>query len=124
MSKDWIKTSFTVNGVIRLAAKLRPPGAAILMYHSVMDDPDCELQTLGKIIHSSTVFSRHMELIAREYVPVSLDELARALTDGKELKPRSVAVTFDDGYRDNCEVAVPILNRVGVPATFYVTVDC
>ena len=124
MSRDWIKTSLTASGATRLAGKWKGPGAAILMYHSVLEDPKRESQTLGEIIHSSAVFSRHMELIAREYVPVSLAEVARALTDGKELKPRSVVVTFDDGYSDNCEVAMPILNRVGIPATFYITVDC
>src|SRR5215472_2810207 len=124
MGRNWIKTSLMASGATRLAGKWNGPGVAILMYHSVLGDPQRESLTLGKIIHSSTVFSRHMELIAREYVPISLDELARALTDGKELKPRSVAVTFDDGYSDNCEVAMPILNRVGIPATFYITVDC
>ena len=124
MGRNWIKTSLMASGATRLAGKWNGPGVAILMYHSVLGDPQRESLTLGKIIHSSAVFSRHMELIAREYVPISLDELARALTDGKELKPRSVAVTFDDGYSDNCEVAMPILNRVGIPATFYITVDC
>jgi peptidoglycan/xylan/chitin deacetylase (PgdA/CDA1 family) len=37
---------------------------------------------------------------------------------------RAVAVKFDDGYRDNYEIAAPILEKAGVPATFYVTVDC
>ena len=35
-----------------------------------------------------------------------------------------IVVTFDDGYADNYEVAMPVLNHAGVPATFYVTVDC
>jgi peptidoglycan/xylan/chitin deacetylase (PgdA/CDA1 family) len=35
-----------------------------------------------------------------------------------------VAVTFDDGYANNFEVATPVLNRYGIPATFYVTTDC
>ena len=37
---------------------------------------------------------------------------------------RPVAVTFDDGYANNFEVAVPVLNHFGIPATFYVTTAC
>ena len=124
MPKDWIKKGLVSTGAMRLAGRLRGHGAAILMYHSVMEDPRRESQTLGGIVHSSSVFARQMELIAREYVAVSLDDLLRALQEGRDLPPRAVVVTFDDGYADNHEIAMPILNRVGVPATFYVTVDC
>jgi len=40
------------------------------------------------------------------------------------LSKRYVVITFDDGYADNYEVAMPVLDQVGIPATFYVTVDC
>jgi peptidoglycan/xylan/chitin deacetylase (PgdA/CDA1 family) len=124
MPKDWIKKGLVSSGAMRLAGQFGGRRAAILMYHSVMEDPSRESQTLGGIIHSSRVFQAQMELIAREYVAISLDDLQRALADGRDIPARSVVVTFDDGYADNYEVAMPILNRVGVPATFYVTVDC
>jgi peptidoglycan/xylan/chitin deacetylase (PgdA/CDA1 family) len=124
MGKDWIKKSLLASGALRLAGRLRGSGVAIVMYHAVMDDPRQESQTLGSIIHSSEVFARQMELIARKYVAVSLDEVLQSLTQGRELPPRSVVVTFDDGYADNHDIAMPVLNRVGIPATFYVTVDC
>jgi peptidoglycan/xylan/chitin deacetylase (PgdA/CDA1 family) len=40
--------------------------------------------------------------------------------NGREFPPRAVVVTFDDGFRNNYSVAAPILDDLGVPATFYV----
>jgi peptidoglycan/xylan/chitin deacetylase (PgdA/CDA1 family) len=50
---------------------------------------------------------------------VSLDEMHRRLLDG-DLRRRFVSFTFDDGYRDNLEWAVPILRRHRVPFTIYI----
>ena len=48
-----------------------------------------------------------------------LDEAVTRLTDGS-LPARSLAITFDDGYRDNHDVALPILRQHGLTATFFV----
>lgn len=42
-----------------------------------------------------------------------------ALGAGRALARRAVALTFDDGYRDHLEVAVPLLEQLGLPATFF-----
>ncbi|MFN8103703.1 MAG: polysaccharide deacetylase family protein [Acidimicrobiia bacterium] len=54
---------------------------------------------------------------------VQLHEALAKLRSGERLPPRAVAVTFDDGYRDNAATAVPLLERMGVPATFFVVPD-
>ncbi|HZQ70132.1 MAG TPA: polysaccharide deacetylase family protein [Terriglobales bacterium] len=123
-AKSWIKQSLVNSGALKLAARLRPQGAAVLMYHSVLDDPDQQWLVLGGIGHSTRVFRQQMEAVAGRYHCISLDDLLSYLRGAKELPPRAVVVTFDDGYADNLEVAVPILNELGVPATFYITVDC
>lgn len=112
------------SGILRVAGRLNGRGAAILMYHSVMEDPLRHENLLGRIVHSRAVFREQMELLARRYSPTSLDEVGRFVRGECELPSHTVVVTFDDGYTDNYEVAAPILNEVGIPATFYVTVDC
>ena len=94
------------------------------MYHSVMPNPGEHADSLGGIIHSEAEFRSQMELLARDYHPISLDQAVNRRGDQDGLPKRSVVVTFDDGYTDNFEVALPILNHFGVPATFYVTVEC
>ena len=98
--------------------------AAILMYHSVMASSVERADLLGGIVHSEAEFRAQMQILSREYHAVSLDRLVDTLKTGEEIPKRSVVVTFDDGYTDNYEVAMPILNELGIPATFYITVDC
>ena len=120
--KDLAKRAILASGAMRLIS----PGdsAAILMYHSVMPDPAAHADSLGGIIHSESVFREQMELLRHDYHPLSLEQVVENLKTGKPSPKRSVVVTFDDGYTDNCEVAMPILDQLGIPATFYVTVDC
>lgn len=120
--KQLIKTAIAASGILRVFSS--GASTAVLMYHSVMDDPAQHVDSLGGIIHSRSEFSAQMELLARHYHPISLDEIVGKLKSGERLPTRSVVVTFDDGYSDNYEVAMPILNKIGIPATFYVTIDC
>ncbi len=60
-----------------------------------------------------------MRLIRSSFNMISLPEAVKAMRE-QSLPPRAACVTFDDGYADNAEVALPILRRLGIPATFFV----
>jgi len=61
-----------------------------------------------------------MDLVARLFNVLSLGEAIERLRS-RSLPPRAVAITFDDGYVNNLEVAAPILAARGLTATFFIT---
>ncbi len=96
-------------------------GASILfMYHRVLPGgapPDWPLKSL---IVDLTDFERQMTWLCRRYeVCTAFDAVCGVSRGGR---PRA-AVTFDDGYRDNYLFAAPVLDRLGVPGSFFVTTE-
>lgn len=55
------------------------------------------------------------------YQVISIDRLIDHLMHKQEFASRTLAITFDDGYADNAEIAAPILHRLKLPATFFIT---
>ena len=90
-------------------------GALILGYHriSVVEDDFYE------VCVSPENFARHMEALKEYAHPISLSKLVQSLKQNV-LPPKSVAVTFDDGYADNLHVAKPILEKYDIPATVFI----
>jgi len=122
--KSQVRTAINKSGVMRLAVHALPTSIAILRYHSIQEDRAQYGNSIGEaIIHSLATFRQQMETVAVQFDPVSLDHVLAFLRGERTLPRRPVVVTFDDGYADNAEFAAPVLNRLGIPATFYVTVD-
>ena len=64
-----------------------------------------------------------MDYLRANYDPITLRDLVAWLDRGHPLPPRPALVTFDDGYRDNAEVAWPIMRERGVPAVIFLATD-
>lgn len=62
---------------------------------------------------------RQLTWLSRAASVVALSDAVACLAGGRALPRRAVAITFDDGYRDNLDHAVPILEELGLPATFF-----
>src|SRR5262249_53855501 len=96
----------------------RTGSGAIVSYHRIPSlSPDSHA-----LCPPPDVFREHMALVRGECTPIALDDLVRAASLGT-IPERAVAVTLDDGYLDALTAASPILEELGVPATFFVNSD-
>jgi len=89
----------------------------VLMYHKVND------LWPNPTTVPTRAFAEQMALLGQlGYTPVSLDSVRDYYLDGAPLTPGAVLITFDDGYRDNLENALPILREHGYPAVVFVPI--
>lgn len=92
----------------------------ILCYHRVCDAPN---PALAEWAVRPAALRRQLSLLRRMgYRAVTLTELVEALDAGRPLA-KTVAITFDDGYRDTVTTAAPLLAAAGMPATLFVVTD-
>ena len=96
-----------------MSAKSR--GLLILTYHRVLEAEDPLRR--GEITQHA--FAKHLRVLRRWFNVLQLSKAWRRTRD-RTLPARAVAITFDDGYADNAELALPILRHEGLPATFFV----
>ena len=95
------------------------PGIKILYYHRVSEAAPASGQlkptplAVGK-------FEDHLRHLRRFYHVIRLEEAVESLASGRPFPPHSVVITFDDGYRDNLTLALPKLEKHGLPATLFV----
>jgi glycosyltransferase involved in cell wall biosynthesis len=98
--------------------------AVVLRYHSVSEFGVAEsLYRSSSIAVTPATFERQMAHLSKHYQVVSLTTLVDCLHRREPFPLQAVAITFDDGYRDNFVHALPILRRFSLPATIYVTTD-
>lgn len=105
----------------RLPLSLASPGGArgrlsILIFHRVPPTPD----PLFPDLLDAAAFEQRLRWIARDFNILPLADAVERLYDGR-LPSRALCITFDDGYADNATVAAPILDRLRLTATFFVS---
>ncbi len=86
----------------------------VLTYHRVLADYDEIIDDIDDV-----QFTQQMETLSQYFNVLSLEEGLRQVQIGR-IARSAVCITFDDGYRDNYDVAFPILKALNLPATFFI----
>jgi peptidoglycan/xylan/chitin deacetylase (PgdA/CDA1 family) len=85
------------------------------IFHRVLSVPD----PLFPYEQDGRQFEWMMRFVAKNFTVLRLEDAASRLAAG-DLPPTAACITFDDGYGDNVEVALPILRRHDLVGTFFV----
>ena len=101
-----------------IAGRLRPakPGPLVIVYHRIAEtdyDP-------WRLAVTPSLFDDQLAMLKRDREVMPLADFGRHLRQGT-LPRRAAAITFDDGYACNAQVAAPMLRAHGLPATFFLT---
>lgn len=116
------KRLLTFGPITRRFAKRR---AFILLYHRILPAEACDAAKANEALNVSTEeFDAHLNYLKKHFDIVALSDLVQSLETSHDVqnKPK-LAITFDDGWRDNYEHAWPLLKKHDVPATIFLVSD-
>ena len=116
--KKYIKYSLIMTQLHHVLRFINRKKALIIMYHNLSDNNDINHKN---ICISVEEFERQIKYLKKYYTFVSLQDLVQRLKNKREFLPYSVAITFDDGYKNNFLYAYPIIKKYKVPVTVFLT---
>lgn len=115
---------FVTGASARARARLDGSCAAVLMYHRVLPAERARhLHVEPGMYVTPETFARHLDWLAESFAVLPLAEIVEFLESGTPLPRGACAVTFDDGWRDNLEHALPALRSRRLPATIFAVSD-
>jgi peptidoglycan/xylan/chitin deacetylase (PgdA/CDA1 family) len=126
MNRAALATTLDQLRVPQLVMSLRrevSPWLTVLTYHRVTRPRVAAGLDDGVVDVTPELLEQQLAFIGRWFHPIGLDDLFAFVRAQRALPKNPVLVTFDDGYRDNHDVALPILQRHGVRATFFIATD-
>jgi peptidoglycan/xylan/chitin deacetylase (PgdA/CDA1 family) len=125
-SRESVGTAVDRIGFSKVALSVRRAASSwitVLTYHRVARRDDPTVFDPSVVDVDPDQFARHLKFVKRWFNPIGIDQLS-AFARGRGRLPRNpLMVTFDDGYRDNHDVALPLLVKHGVRAVFFLATD-
>jgi peptidoglycan/xylan/chitin deacetylase (PgdA/CDA1 family) len=101
---------------VRALGQGKSDSLRIAIFHNVFE----ELDPIKPSEPTRLSFRQQLAWIKQHYVPIRLDKAIRLQREGK-LPKNVISITFDDGYRNNLDIAADELNKAGIEGTFYIS---
>lgn len=117
-----LATALNKTGALRFVSAFGLP-YRILMYHRVIDPGTLDYPIQSGMFVRPETFRMHCKYLAKNANVIPLDELVTLLDQRKPIPQRTIALTFDDGWRDNFQFAVPALKEFRLHATFFLATE-
>ncbi len=104
--------------------RLWPPRLTVLAYHRIIDPFTPDFDTFKPNVSATPAeFAAQMDFMSRHFQIISIAELIAWLQGQHQLPPNAALITFDDGYRDNLDYALPVLQARKLPAVIFLATD-
>ena len=111
-------------GLFDLFHHLWPSRLTVLAYHRIAALHAPGFDTFKPNVSATpAAFAAQMDFLRQRFSLISIDDLLAWLEGQKSLPPRPALITFDDGYRDNLEQALPVLRQHNFPAVIFLATD-
>ncbi|WP_323813290.1 polysaccharide deacetylase family protein [Cellvibrio sp. NN19] len=122
--KQGFSTAANLLGPHRLGNFKNSPKLWVLMYHRILPANDIRfnLEEPGMIVEPDT-FSMHLRELKKYFDVMDLTEWLDLRLNNKPIPARACAITFDDGWHDNYEYALPIIKQEQAPITLFAVVE-
>ena len=95
----------------------------VLLYHKI-DLPTADVKIRGAFTYPNKFERQISYLKKRGFEFFTASEIANFFAENGEFPPKAIAITFDDGWKDNYRNAFPILKKYGAKATIFLVPTC
>lgn len=123
--KDWLRSSFYGLGLFGLVHRLRNRNTlTVLMFHRVLPENSAAYERCEhEFALTVDGFSRCIDFVKKHYEVLGLSEVKEAIRGKTRFPNRAALITFDDGWRDTLEYALPVLAEREVPAVLFLATE-
>ena len=124
--KKWVCKFLISSGLAKAERRLLPGNRLVIFnYHRLRSDKAGESADFDEGVFGPTaeMFRTHLKWLTENAEILSEDDLLCAYRHSMPLPPRSVVITFDDGYRDCYTEALPAIREFGAPAMFFIPTE-